>query len=146
MANNHLEEQRNAFLKKMCKETGLSTAQIRKILADERVERFNPNNKATYRATILAAAGMYKRIEKKLSDTPKPEACPIPDCKGHKKDTIMGHWTCTIGGDRHYWVIFVSEATGESLEDVLVSLTDMKGQQEERDKKAREEWLKQMQE
>jgi hypothetical protein len=146
MTNNHLEEQCNTFFKKMAKLTKLPVPTVKKILKKRDIVTFNPKHKSEYKATILADAGMYKRIETAMSSTPKPVPCPIPDCKGHKQSTRDSHWACTVGGIRHYWAEFVAHATKEPIEDVLVTLTDMKMEQEQRDEDARQEWYRRMRE
>lgn len=131
----NLEESRNNFLEEMAEQTGLSKNQIKRMLAQRDITRYDPEKKASYRATILADAEMYKRVEEKMHDSPKPENCPLPDCEGQKMK-LRGRaeaWECSVGGKRHYWAMFVARATGNDPSEVLVTLNDMKKQQEKRD-------------
>jgi hypothetical protein len=130
----------------MSEQTGLSINKIKKMLAERSFTRYDPDKKATYRATILADAEVFQRVEKQLSETPQPEPCPIPDCEGTKlrlRDRAEA-WECSTGGRRHYWATFVAKATKNDPKDVLVTLTDMKEQQEKRDAIARKLWHEEM--
>jgi hypothetical protein len=147
MTRSELERIKNNFLKELSEETNLSIAQIRKLLADSGITEFHSEKMATYRATVLANAGMYKRVEEKLNESANPQKCLMPDCDGIRvKGRAAFGWTCTEGGKRHYLAWTVAQMTGQDPKEALITLTDLAGKATERDEQARKEWLHKMKE
>jgi hypothetical protein len=138
-----LKASKNRFLNELAEESGFSVNKIKQTLAKEGITTYDPEKKATYRATVLAYSDRYNSIGEHLSYTPKPEPCLMPGCKGQRV-TKHNAWVCTEGGRRHYWAVFIAETTGHDAKDVLVTLTDMKEQATERDEAARKLWLEEM--
>jgi hypothetical protein len=147
MTRGEKEQMRDRFLKELAEETKLSITQIRKILRESGFTSFEMDKKPTYRATVLAYSGAYRRVEKELTNSSKPQKCLMPNCDGVrvKGDSAFG-WICTEGGKRHFLAYTVAQATGQDPKEALITLTDLAGKAAERDEKARQEWLKAMKE
>lgn len=109
--NNALIESRKRFINEMSEETGLTLAQMRKILREQGIEKFSMDNKTEIRAILRGEAAMRfklaEKIKAEIEAHPVQEYdCPIPSCDGKKKYDGRGglEWVCSIAGSWHYWV------------------------------------------
>lgn len=97
-----LKDRLKLFYDEMRERYQLESDEVKKILTDKEIVRFNSEEVPLYRRVIAEYVFKHGKVKNSLMNTPPPEPCPIPECGGEKRRGKYWPWYCTNGGLRHF--------------------------------------------